>query len=689
VPAIAATVYVSPDGNDANSGLARTASPTGGPFASIKRALAYIQRVDAAGASRQAHRIIIRPGTYALSEPLLLSAPDARSTASALSIEAEIPGTVVVSGGRRLGAFSDAVKYWRQTVSVPGGFHMLWINERLAVRARSPNGGRFYTGGENVVSTVSGNGACLGDSANQRGKEINRRSLVLAPEAHRELARHTRNGADGAVLRAMHLWTSGAYLITGFDMATGKIDISPDSAWPFFCFESNQRFALENLPGMLDEPGEWWLSHAGELRYMPFAGQKKESLNAVAPQLPNLIAIAGKKENPVQNITFRGVRFHYSAARTAPFSDAQAAVSVPAAITIDYARNIQFDDCAFEFIGGYALWFRDGVRDSAVRRSLFRELGAGAVRIGNTAVPAETDAGTRAITVENNWIGDGGKAFPGGVGIWIGQSGDNRIAHNELGWLAYSGISVGWTWGFGAANAPRNRIESNFLHDVGQGMLSDLAAVYMLGLSEGSVVRGNRIEHVFSFAQKDSGATAWGIYLDEGSSDVLVEQNLVSGTTGGGFHLHYGNQNIVRNNIFADGKLAQARRSKKSDGTLVFERNVLIAEEGVFYSGEWQDAGVQTRRNLLFRKKGGFQFRGQTLDMLKSKGLERESVEIERPLCLDGYCRIATEEAARTGFKEFSVADAGIVERGALLTGWLKQTANVGRTADSSPRKAR
>ncbi|HEV7619980.1 MAG TPA: right-handed parallel beta-helix repeat-containing protein, partial [Burkholderiaceae bacterium] len=257
----------------------------------------------------------------------------------------------------------------------------------------------------------------------------------------------------------------------------------------------------------------------------------------------------------------------------------------------------------------------------------------------------------------------------------------NRVAHNELSRLAYSGISVGWTWGFGRADASHNIIESNFLHDIGQGMLSDLGAIYMLGPTKGSVVRRNRIENVFSFAQKDSGATAWGIYLDEGSSDVLVEENLVSNTTGGGFHLHYGNKNIVRNNIFTGGKLAQARRSGKKDSTLLFERNVLAADEGVIYSGEWQDAGVRSHGNVFFRKNGRFDYRGQTLDMLKSKGFEHDSLETYLgQLCIDGNCSLPLADATRTGFKKFSVVKAGIVERGLLLTRWLERcTTSKGR----------
>jgi parallel beta-helix repeat protein len=188
----------------------------------------------------------------------------------------------------------------------------------------------------------------------------------------------------------------------------------------------------------------------------------------------------------------------------------------------------------------------------------------------------------------------------------------------------------------------------------------------MLGPTMGSVVRGNRIEDVHSFDQ--AGATAWGIYLDEGSSDVLVERNLVRRTTGGGFHLHYGENNVVRNNIFIEGKVAQAARDRKDKSLLKFELNVLVPGRAPVFSGEWSDPAVFNRANLVVRNDGNISS-GQPANASPENFESGAAVGDLGLECSKVDCKVLSRRLLDAGFTNFSVDKAGIQERGAVLGG--------------------
>ena len=95
--------------------------------------------------------------------------------------------------------------------------------------------------------------------------------------------------------------------------------------------------------------------------------------------------------------------------------------------------------------------------------------------------------------------------YPAGIGIWVAQSSGNRISHNDIHDLLYSGMSIGWNWDDAPNRTHHNTIELNHVHDLGHGVLSDMGLIYCLGVSPGSVIRNNVFHDIWPYSEPAAG----------------------------------------------------------------------------------------------------------------------------------------------------------------------------------------
>ena len=213
------------------------------------------------------------------------------------------------------------------------------------------------------------------------------------------------------------------------------------------------------------------------------------------------------------------------------------------------------------------------------------DLCAGGVKMGDPEIPKSDEQATKGIEISNNHIHNIGIVYIAATGVWIGQSSGNTVAHNEVSDTYQIGISLGWTWGYGPSAAHDNKIEYNNIYNIGRGFLSDMGCIYSLGVQPGTVERYNLCHDV---SREENGYGGWGIYTDEGSSQILIENNVVYRTEDAGFHQHYGRENIVRNNIFALGQESELRRTRKEANlNFTFEHNIIYWKEGELLNGDW------------------------------------------------------------------------------------------------------
>jgi parallel beta-helix repeat protein len=347
----------------------------------------------------------------------------------------------------------------------------------------------------------------------------------------------------------------------------------------------------------------------------------------------------------------------------------QAAARVPAAVVLSGARHIVFEGCTFAHLGGYAVALKRGCRHNRISGCEMTDLGAGGVKIGETLLREAVAEQTFGNEVTDCHIHNAGRIFHSAVGIWVGQSYKNRLANNHIHDLYYSGISVGWTWLYGKTLARGNVVEYNHVHHLGKlssgdgPILSDMGGVYTVGVQPGTVIRNNFFHDIAGFRYG-----GWGIYLDEGSSQMLVENNLVTRTTHGGFHQHYGRENVVRNNIFAFGRLQQIFRSPTEPHlSFTFERNIVYWAEGRLTGSGWGNPRVVFDHNLYWKAGGGEVRLGDDLSFeeWQARGLDPHS-RIADPLFVDpkhGDFRLKPgSPAAKIGLESWDMSAVGPVK---------------------------
>ena len=651
----AETLYVAPSGSDHASGRADK------PLASLAGARDALRRMRANGSGRGPVHVVVAGGTYSLTDPFVLTPDDGGTPDAPVVYEAAAHAKPVFSAGRAITGFHRRPDgLWVTRLPDKGYFEQMWVNGRRAARAGTPEGTYLYT-----RARV---GAAVGPQMGQQ-TDLSRRAFIARPGDLRPLLGLSAAELHDVTVVVYHSWEVSLLRVSAVDPQTGTLITTGPAAWPFMQWDLAQRYRLENYRAGLDKPGEWFLGRDGVLLYKPRPGEDLKTASVVAPVGEQFVRMEGTATRKVTDVSFRGLTFSHAGYTLPPEgqSDGQAAVSIPAVFQADDAARVTLEDCEIAHTGLYGVWFRRGCTDCRVTHTYLHDLGAGGVRIGETEIRPDGPERTARNTVDDDIIRSDGRLFPGAIGVWIGQSGDNHVTHNDISDTRYSGVSVGWTWGYGPSLAVRNHIDFNRIHHIGSGVLSDMGGVYTLGISDGTTVSGNVIHDVYSY--NSTGPGGWGLYNDEGSSGITLENNLVYGVQTGMYHQHYGERNLIQNNIFAFSLGGQLQRSRvEARPAFTFRRNIVVWNQGTLLNGSWQPNTTLDHNLYWDMAARPVTFEGKTLAQWQAAGKDDGSLvanpgfvaPLKHDFAFKPNALRPGSPAARIGFKPFTTQGAGV-----------------------------
>ncbi len=574
-------IHVSPKGQDTFSGTAQQ------PVASLARAIELVRYIRKQKGLNVDVNVVLDDGVYRLERPLIIT-PAVNPGPGHLRFIAANPGKAIVSGGRLLTGWKQGAHHWEVRVpsinDQPFLTRELFINGCRAVRARTPNEGFFRI---------------------DRPGPDKRTSLFIRPQD----AWAFEGNIVGSEFVYLHDWSTSRVKILSFDPQSLQVVFSQKIGcsaphyeighWP------HARYFLENGERMLDLPGEWRTDmEKGIILYFPRPGQKMEDVEAVVPVLETLVHVAGDTSTGerVRNVHWHGIVFEhcrfnipdagYAAGQATihePRRDPQSAIRemMPAAVTLDLADGCAFVDCSFRHLGGSGLWFRRECRDGVVRRCFFDDISGNGINIGETITRPLKDASpewtspfnngcTYGIHVVDSVVRECGAQFFEAVGIWVGISGGNVIEHNEVAQLPYTGISVGWSWNDQPTGCRDNLVRANHIHHC-MLILHDGGGIYTLGRQPGTRLLSNLIHDI---PPNEDGAESNGIFMDEGSRDILVEGQTIYNVGRSPIRFHKALEITLRKNtLVCQPGVPPYRYNRTDPKTLRFEDDRVVEAE--------------------------------------------------------------------------------------------------------------
>ncbi len=490
--------YVAPTGDDQWSG--RTTIPASGgngPFATVERA------VEAARAAK-IKVILLAGGHYQLTRTLILTAED-----KGLRIAA-IPGErPVLSGGEPVGGFKAEA----------GGVFAAPLDQEPGLDV-----------------TVAGVRLQAARSGDYRPDDPTRSGWFIAAPAKGEGDKRRIRFAAGAVDPR---WAQAGVRVQALDrdrmaddiIGIQRIDVASQTltlerdAW--YALREGSTFRLLGHPDFLKHPGQFaWRANDKRLLVLPAdpASFARGGMVEVARLTP-LVRLNG-----VTAVTMEGLAFE-----DVPYSGM--------AIRIEGGGDNRIINNRFNAVGEAVQI--SGSTGNELRGNVMEHLGQNGI---------DVKPGSHGTRILANTIRGVGEVRLFSAGVFVSGSNKTEISHNDIAHAARYGVSLK-NWNPETINRD-SVIAYNRIRDTARET-ADAGAIEMLGRSDAdtrTVIRYNDIRQTGGLATDAAGRwleryKGFGVYLDDLTNGVTVEDNFLMDTGWAGVFIHGGDGNKVRNNI--------------------------------------------------------------------------------------------------------------------------------------------
>ena len=569
--------YVSNEGNDNWSGTLADPDRTGkdGPFLTLERARDAVKELKVQnGVFAGGISINIRGGDYYLSETFTLGPEDSGTKVCPVKYMAYQDEKPILYGSKKIYGwkhFRDGI-YMAQVPGIKGGrnkFRQLFLNGQRMIRSRWPDFEKenpLYGG---WAMTEDGYNADESFDYKYRPIEIKHTTSFKYTQGSfsgkwqkpwlGEVSYYAGAGGWKSIVPIKSIDVESR--IIELEHGGYQFDMAP---WYYnYCFRKDNRFFVENLLEELNKPGEWCVDYEdGIIYFMPPSGTDLDISTVTIPSLSTFFDIRGVNWLEICGLTFTqslgGDNLHRQGVEGGGCMSITAGERyVGEAIFLKDTQWCRIEKNHFDKLGGNAVYIMFNNRDNIVKGNEISYCGASGICFAGSSVQFP-----RHNEVCDNHIHHCGIINKGVAGILMSMSGGNILHHNLIEYMPHHAINL--------SESPngRNIVEYNEIHHVCQENEDNGAINCWMELPGknmqrcGHIIRCNFITDVYGCEVNDGkvGSSrklpAFGIYLDNYTSNCTIYGNIIARCGHAGIRIHGGKNNLIENNIVVDCRYA-------------------------------------------------------------------------------------------------------------------------------------